>query len=177
MKRIFNKLLVISLVCSILSVLLCIISIGNFDSYTLDAIDEMQSNNNTDDVSGYANLMKVSLSMFLDVGGILGYFIFVVLIPGLILFVIVILQAFARLFQIGNEKKWKNIVSRILSYISIFFQVLVCIVLILDFFRSLSVNKILLIVVFILNIISIVMFFYELSNIKKLEVNNANLKS
>ena len=71
------KLLVISLVCSILSVLLCIISIGNFDSYTLDAIDEMQSNINTDDVSGYANLMKVSLSMFLDVGGILGYFIFV----------------------------------------------------------------------------------------------------
>ena len=56
MKRIFNKLLVISLVCSILSVLLCIISIGNFDSYTLDAIDEMQSNINTDDVSGYANL-------------------------------------------------------------------------------------------------------------------------
>ena len=76
-----------------------------------------------------------------------------------------------------NEKKWKNIVSKILSYTSIFFQVLVCIVLILDFFRSLSVNKILLIVVFILNIISIVMFFYELSNIKKLEVNNANLKS
>ena len=177
MKRIFNKLLVISLVCGILSVLLCIISIGDFDSYTLDVIDEMQSNTNVDDVSGYANLMKVSLFMFLDMGGILGYFIFVVLIPGLMLFGIVILQIFARLFQIGNEKKWKNIVSKILSYTSIFFQLLVCIVLMLDIFRSFSASKILLMVVFILNIITIAMFFYELSNIKKLEVNNDNLKS
>ena len=177
MKRIFNKLLVISLVCGILSVLLCIISIGDFDSYTLDVIDEMQSNTNVDDVSGYANLMKVSLFMFLDMGGILGYFIFVVLIPGLMLFGIVILQIFARLFQIGNEKKWKNIVSKILSYTSIFFQLLVCIVLMLDIFRSFSASKILLMVVFILNIITIAMFFYELSNIKKLEVNKDNLKS
>ena len=80
---------------------------------------------------------------------------------------IVVSQSIARLIQIGTEKKWKNTTSKVFTYISIVLQVLVCLSLLFNILSNLIVNKMLLVIALVLNIVCVVLFIEELSKIKK----------
>lgn len=165
MKKNFSKLLIIAFLCLFLTLLLCVfsINIGNANSLTEDIISLTVDTN-----------APLFLLFGLGVGllGDLSYAIIisftVLILPTFLLLIITILQIVARLMQIGVEKHWKNITSRVLTWISIVLQVLVCCVLIFNILNYPIVRKFVLVVALGLNITSIVLFVKELVKSKKL---------
>lgn len=168
MKKNFSKLLIIAFLCLIITVFFCIFSIYNMDNTQNPKTGQMVEKVDTDSpAAGYAVLAGLGIGTMSDIGSAIIIFTTVLLIPSFLLLIIVILQMIARLMQIGIEKHWKNITSKILTYISIVLQFLVCFVLLFDILSSLTTGKFMLVLAFILNIASIVLFIKELSEIKK----------
>lgn len=169
MKKSLLKLLVIAILCAIITVIFCVCSIynmGNAQSSTMgQIIDEVVDTNSP--LAGWQLLFGVGIGSMADVGIALAMGFLVIIIPGFLLLMIAILQSISNLIQIGGEKHWKNTTSKVLTYISIVLQVLVCLLLLFDILNNNIVNKMLLVIALILNIICIFLFIKELSKIKK----------
>ena len=171
MKKIYNKLLIISIICAIISFALCFFSTINsgFDFTTtkgvVNDVNEMGSDNPG---AGWYLLIAGGTAAMAEFAAGIAKLIIVILIPSLMLFIIMISQCIARLVQIGEEKKWKDITSKVITYISIVLQILVCFVLIFNLLSNLSFNKILVFISLVLNIVCVVLFIKELVKTKKL---------
>ena len=175
MKTFFTKLLVVSLICAILIFILCLttISINNFNFLITEKI--------LDSVNGIEGIMPGIGEYFLIMGGmafmsdfaIRFLYIFIILIiPSFILLAIIFSQSIARLFQLKSEKKWKNITSKIFTYISLILQFL----LFARLFIILSIPNINVIAIFIalfINIFCIVFFIYTLIKLKEFEAQHS----
>ena len=169
MKKIFSKLLIIEVSCLIITVLLCIFSIyniGNVQNSVTGEIIEQEVDTNSP-ASGWFLLGGLGIGAVADIGHAIMIGFAVLIIPGFLLLITAILQIIARLMQIGIEKHWKNITSKVLTYISIVLKFLVCFVLLFDVLSNLMIRKFVLVVALVLNIVFIVLFIKELSKIKK----------
>lgn len=170
MKKILNKLLIISIICAIISFILCFFSArsNDFDFTTtkgvINEVNEMGSDNPG---AGWYLLFAGGTAATIDFAMAISIMIFTLIIPGFLLFMIVVSQSIARLIQIGTEKKWKNTTSKVFTYISIVLQVLVCLSLLFNILSNLIVNKMLLVIALVLDIVCVVLFIKELSKIKK----------
>ncbi len=119
MKKSCNKLLIISIIISILIMFNCIIMIQLPNpSITETSIGKIQEMNGAPG-SGELLMITLPISILADFGTFFAILIFNIMIPGITLFNIIIFQTAARLFQLGEERKWKNIVSFILTVISV----------------------------------------------------------
>ena len=175
MKKSFTKLLVISMICAILSFALCIFSIktNNFNfSTTKEVVNDVNEMGSDNPGAGWYFLWAGGTAAMVDMAIGFAYLFLIILIPGFMLFIIIVSQCIARLVQIGEEKNWKNITSKVFTYISMTLQFLLVLVLIFDLVSNLSVNKILLVLALTLNISSIVLFIKELLKIKKVTAEN-----
>ena len=175
MKKILTKLLITSILCAIISTALCFFSIPSSNSKpsrTNQKLNEILSEDDIDDVEGYSYILETSGSILADVAEGLVY-AFILLIPSAILFIIIISQVISRLVQIGVEKKWKNTLSKVFTYISVVLQGTLCIILVLYMLSNLNLNKILLFFNLILNISCMVFFIKELVKIKKVSVEGS----
>ena len=165
MKKSLTKLAIISIVCGIVLIMLCYFSIKYKPSFG-QVYDEVVNELGSD--SGVVGLIGLPISAVTEMGIVI-VFGFILLIPSAMIFIIILLQIIARLMQIGNEKNWKNITSKVLTYISMAIQIFLCIIL-LFYIVNFRVNKILLTIAFIINIICIITFIMELKKIRSLTV-------
>lgn len=170
MKKVYTRLLLISIICAIISLLLCFISIKteNFDfSLTESVVDEVNEMESDNPGGGWYFLFAGGSAMMLDFA--IGFFaiFFVFFVPAILYFIIVLSQIISRIVQIGENKKWKNITSKVFTYISVIFQVILCIILLICISSNFALNKILLSVVLILNIVCVILSFRELRQINK----------
>ncbi len=164
MKKSLIKLAIISIICGIISIMICYFSIKyapSFGQVYDEVVNELESD------SGVGELIGLPISAVTEMGIIIVYG-FILLIPSAILFIITILQIIVGLIQIGNEKSWKNTTSKILTYISMAIQIFLSIILLFYIFSNLKANKILLMIAFIINIICIITFIIELKKMKSL---------
>lgn len=169
MKKVFNKLLIISVICVVISFSLFFFSTTSTDfdfRATREVVDEVNEMGSDNPGARWYLLMAGGTATMVDIAvGIAN--LIIILIPSFILLVIMIFQCVARLVQIGQQKKWKDITSKILTYISIFLQILLCLVLIFNLSSNLSFNRTLVLLVLILNMVCLVLFIKELVKIKK----------
>lgn len=175
MKRNFTKLLIISIIFAIIITIIntgfCLGAINNTDyepfSTTKGIVNEVNQLGSDNPGSGWYLLVAGGTSLFAEAGIILSYFIIfivVVGIPAFILFLVIIFQGIARVFQIGTEKKWKNITSKVFTYISSVLLVLLCLVLFYEFY---ALRNFLLFIAWILSLIFVIVFVKELIAMKK----------
>jgi Ca2+/Na+ antiporter len=98
--------------------ILCCIPIESIgESYTKQVVSQIQEMNGAPG-SGEAFVILMPFTVLSDLGRVLYVAIFNILIPGATLLSILVLQICARLFLIGEKKKWKNIVSFVLTVTS-----------------------------------------------------------
>lgn len=170
MKKTFTKLLIISIICAIISFTLCLFSVKsnsfNF-STTNQVVDEVKEAGSDNPGAGWYLLLAGGTAAMADIAIGFAMIFLVLLIPGFMLFIIVISQGISRLVQIGEEKNWKNTTSKVFTYISIVLQILLVFVYIFNLLSNLNFNKFLLGLALTLNVASIVVFIKELPKIKK----------
>ena len=127
MKKIFSKLLILAIVSVILLILIYFFSI-NFNNIVVSAEDIVEGIGDIDNESvtaGYEALGRI-IGGGLSVLAVATIMIYVCIIFGTMFCAIIILQIVARLVQIGNEKKWKNITSEVCTYMSIVIYIILC---------------------------------------------------
>ena len=144
MKKIFTKILIISIICLLASMIMCYFSaifIGttamendvekSIYRQKLDILNaewKMPSSGNAIKLHSYILTIPI---LALETGfetfenGIL-IFMLIAVIPIIILGIITILQIIARSIQIGKEQEWKNLTSRMITIISIIIQIMLC---------------------------------------------------
>lgn len=120
MKKNLLKLLVIAILCAIITLFFCFCSIKYNSSFTTTEQVINEVNEGIDSPgAGWYLLFAGGTAVAIDFAMAISIMIFTLIIPGFLLFMIVVSQSIARLIQIGTEKKCKNTTSNIFTYISI----------------------------------------------------------
>ena len=110
MKKNLLKLLVIAILCAIITLFFCFCSIKYNSSFTTTEQVINEVNEGIDSPgAGWYLLFAGGTAVAIDFAMAISIMIFTLIIPGFLLFMIVVSQSIARLIQIGTEKKWKNI--------------------------------------------------------------------
>lgn len=176
MKKTFTKLLIISIICAIISFVLCMFSVKsnsfNF-STTNQVVDEVKEAGSDNPGAGWYLLLAGGTAAMADIAIGFATIFLIILIPGFMLFFIVISQGISRLVQIGEDKKWKNTTSKVFTYISIILQIFLSFVYIFNLLSNLKFNRLLLGLALITNVANIVVAIKELIKIKKFPIENA----
>lgn len=157
MKNIIKRMLLITGVCSVIVILFSYLSVyfADFNLFTVTSYFFEQSPE--------VGLVLFPIAILADLANALALMFVMFVIPSFIAIIIFGIQLVSRLFQIGGIKKWKNTVSKVLSYISISIQILLSIYLVLIFISTLNL---LLIVSCSAIITAIVLNIKELKKIK-----------
>lgn len=170
MKKSYTKLLIISGLCLIGTFALCSLAMQIEFTYTERVGQELNEMGTGNPSSGWYMLIGGGTAVLADFAKVLVYVI-ILGIPILTLFIILVSQIIARLVQIGEEKKGKNTASEVFTIISIVLQTILSTYLLLIIICEFKINKILLSLELILNIVSVVLFIKELRKIKKLDTD------
>ncbi len=132
MKNIIKKMLLITGVCSVIVILFNYLSVY-FNDFNLFAVTSYFF-----EQSPEAGVIFFPISFLADLANALAWMFLMFVIPSFIAIIIFGIQLVSRLFQIGGTKKWKNTVSKVLSYISISIQILLSLYLVLVFISTLN---------------------------------------
>ena len=123
MKKNLLKLLVIAILCAIITLFFCFCSIKYNSSFTSFTTIEQVINEIKECIdspgAGWYLLFIGGTAVAIDFAMAISIMVFTLIIPGFLLFMIVVSQSIARLIQIGTEKKCRNTTSNIFTYISI----------------------------------------------------------
>jgi len=167
MKKVFIRLFIISVISMILSGAFCVASIMTYDaqSRTEKLLNEIQENDNISDVEGYAYIVEGAGSVLADLGEAIAQMIFIILIPGSILFLLMIVQIISMIMQIGKQSQRKALTAIICTYISFCLHVMLCLNLCFIIWSNLLVNKRMLFVALVLNVISCIVFIIQIGKI------------
>ena len=132
MKNIIKRMLLITGVCSVIVILFSYLSVyfADFNLFTVTSYFFEQSPE--------VGLVLFPIAILADLANALALMFVMFVIPSFIAIIIFGIQLVSRLFQIGGIKKWKNTVSKVLSYISISIQILLSIYLVLIFISTLN---------------------------------------
>lgn len=162
----FLNLFVLALLCTMITLVLCYFSTYHILSFsaTEQMLDDALATDSP--ATGWFVLGGMGIGMMADIGTAIMIALFTLIIPGFLLIGIVFLQGIARLVQMGSEKHWKNITSKVLTYISIILLVLVCLILLLDILAGIA-RVIILIFALVFDIVCVVLFIKALSENKK----------
>lgn len=133
MKKLTNKLLIITFISSMVATIFFVLAV-RFTDFTLFSITSSLF-----EESSEAGLILFPISFLADFAAIFMYFFLIFIIPCLGLSISVIMQIIARLFQFGEIKKWKNITSKVFSYISLSLLILLFLYLILIFLSTFNI--------------------------------------
>ena len=163
MKKSLNSLLVWSIIFMVITVILGFFAM-RFDGFNfpfLSKVSETFNGMENNPGSGWYLIFAGGAALLSDLA--LGFLLvwYVIFVPFLLNLLITSLQGIARLFQIGVEKNWKNIVSKSLTIISIIIKIILCLLLLLVLFIGFQVSQIILFVSLCVNIVGVVLFIKE----------------
>lgn len=112
MKKNLLKLLVIAILCAIITLFFCFCSIKYNSSFTSFTTTEQVINEVNEGIdspgAGWYLLFAGGTAVAIDFAMAISIMIFTLIIPGFLLFMIVVSQSIARLIQIGTEKNGKT---------------------------------------------------------------------
>lgn len=117
MKKSCKTLLILSIVFSIIIMIMCFIPVefpGEINSTTEAVLEDVKKMDGAPG-SGEYLILIMPFALLADFGIVVYLLIFNILIPGVTLSSILFLQVVARLFLMGKERKWKNIVCFIIT--------------------------------------------------------------
>ena len=177
MKRMCSKILLVTFLCSLLTLLICFLTI-KFDTIDYQGFElskkVLEDVNKSDGAPGSGEYLLIAgtLSFSADIIGILGLAIFygfiLFLIPLALIGLVLLFDLIARLVQLGEPKSSKNTASIVLLIIAI----VIHFVLILEFIVSLSIGFKILHIVFpiiniLINLACIIYSIYMIHSFKK----------
>lgn len=169
MKKNLTKLLIISIICWIISIILFFGVAKNnilqfsFANHVANDVEKVEVDNIA---ARWYLLIFGGMSAVADITIVFAKFMTVILIPSGMALAIMISQLIARLVHIGKNKTWKNTTSKFFTYISLFLQFLLCLILIIILLSNIILNKTLMILALIIDIISIILFIKEIKKIR-----------
>jgi len=171
MKKSLNFLLILSIVCLIVTLVLnyCAITFNDFGFQLTKQVANNVSEMNGNPGTGEYLIIFGTLGLLADLAIIFVILILLLVVPFFTCVTVIIFQIIARLFQIGEEKKWKDIVSKVFTVLSIIVETIGCIVLICILISNLEVSKFLLFVSLVANIMVLVLFIREFIEMNKLK--------
>lgn len=112
MKKNLLKLLVIAILCAIITLFFCFCSIKYNSSFTSFTTTEQVINEVNEGIdspgAGWYLLFAGGTAVAIDFAMAISIMIFTLIIPGFLLFMIVVSPSIARLIQIGTEKNGKT---------------------------------------------------------------------
>lgn len=160
MKKSFNKLLIITLIGFIVVGIFCYLSVmfGNFNLFTITKYI-INEDPTTAIIAPFTILADIAILMALG-------FIYLI-IPLSALFSALIFQSLARLFQIGENKKWKNVVSNVFTIISMVILFVLCIYIGIVFLFKLNLFMLLASIALIIEIKLFLKEYKVIKDIKK----------
>lgn len=159
MKKNLNKLLLISLISFFVISILLFLSV-RFYNFNLMSITKMFA-----EEVGPAGVVFFPLGILIDFALAIYLAILCLIIPCGVLLLKLVLMVIARLFQIGNQKKWKNIVSKVFIYISLVLMIFLGIYILLLFINTLNLFLLLSIVG---KVVEIILVMKEIKKIRNL---------
>lgn len=186
MKKIFTNILIITIICAIISSILCYISlryygIGSEKSESVQTLQKLNNqlqneleNGGVSDVTGYGYLIAMPALSLVSTGEAIMQFIFVIVVPMFIEIILVLLQIVARLVQIGQDRKWKSTISKTVCIIAVILQIMLCVELLLaiSIVNKAVLSMAVLTIVIIINIIGIIKIIRKLQKCKNNIVDN-----
>ena len=169
MKTITTKLLILTIICTILSLLLCFFSLmyhqSGFGLTKKVANQVEESRQEGTPGTGEYLVLAGGAAVIADVATAIMYVTILLVVPSFILFIMLILQLIARLLQIGERQAKKENASRVLSYISMALQITLATLLLFPLISNFSFMVLL---AFGLNVASVVIFILELAKANKI---------
>jgi len=168
MRKIFAKLLIMTLIIAVLTLFLCFASLMHNDSYNPFSATETvydlveDAGGNTPGAGEYLAIFG-TLALGVDLFSAMTFTALIIIIPGFLFLIAAASQLIALLFQIGTEKRGKIITGKIFTYITAALQILVCLTILLNIFCNTAANTFILIGILIFNIIYTV-FFIKVQN-------------
>lgn len=174
LKKVSNKFLVMSLIILVVTFVLAITFLFSFKydfSITDTVFDKMMSgvDSNNPGAGAWAlwSLIIGGFALIGEFGLLLIFFITILIVPACTHGICLILNGISRLFQIGMDKRWKKIITKVLLYISTILQGLLCICLGLSAITGFSLIYIILYLILAANIYVFVQYISNLKLIKK----------
>lgn len=177
MKKNCNKLLIIAILCAIVSFVLCYFSAKSYEldfAITNNAVNETLDMGSDNPGAGWYLIFAGGAGFALDFAYGITVLFFALLVPAIILSAIIFFQCIARLIQIGKYRKWKYIIGKIVTCISVTLQLMLCLLLTCLLASNLPLNKILLLITLILNVFCIILFIRKLADAKTIYIENQN---
>ena len=172
LRIISKKNLIILTILLVITLILGLIFIFNINSdfvMTKTIFGNMSSIDGTNPGAGEFLLISLFVGglTFLGELGLLIMTIFIYfLIPVGTNILLLIINAIARLFQIGKYKNWKNITTKVLLYFSIFLQGVLNIYLL---FLSFSGFDLIYVVIYLMLIVNVMGFIKTINNLKSIK--------
>ncbi|MBP3597562.1 MAG: hypothetical protein J6J60_09275 [Clostridia bacterium] len=97
--------------------------LSEINSSVKEDYDAAWENDEIDDVEGFGLIFEGAFAGLANFAGMLVVVVFCIGIPLYAFGGMILLQVIARLFQCGENKKWKNTISIVLTVINLIFQI------------------------------------------------------
>ncbi|MBQ7137049.1 MAG: hypothetical protein IJO43_03650 [Bacilli bacterium] len=163
MKKRLNFLLILSIIFLVVTIVLGFLAI-RFDGFNFPFLSKMSetfNNMENDPGAGWYLIFAGGAAILGDLALGLLLVWYIIFVPFIMNLLIIILQGIARLFQIGVEKDWKKIVSKVLTVLSIIIRILLCLLLLFISLLGFQVSQIILFILLAANIACVVLFIKE----------------
>ena len=173
MKKKLIILFIISIICSIL-ILLILWKAPLNNSNNSDSFSNIREKYGDEmgDVEGYAYLIEIAGAFGVEFGNIIFLMLSVLIFPALILITSIVCQIISLLFQIGKNKKWKDITSTVFICISFLILLLLFYLLRIIYIVPYSINKTFVFIAFFISLIYSTMHVFTIVNMIKLIRSN-----
>lgn len=170
-KKSFNKLLLFTVLASVLfiALLFCAIKFCDWQPFSFTEEFSQREFNADSPADGYVMLFGYGASFAADFIQMIFYALFAMVVPIFSAFAAVILQIASSLFMIGEIKKWKLSTAMVLSYISLALQITLLFSGVLNLLINPIVNKLIIAAAIVAGIVLTVFYIRETVIIKKMK--------
>lgn len=167
MRKLFEKLLIMTLLTAVITFSLCFAALNFNDSFEAtkaigDIAEKSGNNPGVGEFLGIFGTIAVTSDVFITAY----YFSMIIAVPFFILAVMSISQLLALLFQIGEEKQWKLITGKVFTWITTVLQVILCLTILINIFTNVVASTPILIGLLVINIIFLIFFIKCLKKLR-----------
>ncbi|MBO5352207.1 MAG: hypothetical protein J6J42_01705 [Lachnospiraceae bacterium] len=159
MRKLFGKLLIMTILVAVVTLSLCFASLNFNDSFeaTKAMGDMAERSGNNPGVGEFLGIFG-TIAITSDVILTAYYFSMIIAVPFLLLAGMSVSQLLALLFQTGEERRWKLRTGKVFTVITTVLQVLLCLTVLINIFINIAAYTPVLIGLFIINVMFLVCY-------------------